>query len=239
MATVTIGNSPVHQSTVLTGVYGQTGSLWKACGFHTGTDFARNGYSSLPEVFAVASGTYIKSEWTNVLGNQVVIQDSSGMYWRYCHLSSVYSISAGTPVDTSTALGVMGETGSGAHGVHLHLEYSTSPYWTCSAFQNPSTALGIPNVSGTVVEYNGSVPPIPPPTPSTWIYQDAYNSQSQMENNANIVINLYRSMNINDDTIAGILGNMQSESTIQPILNEVGGGRWLWYSTMDSKIISY
>ena len=27
----------------------------------------------------------------------------------------------------------------------LHLEYSTSPKWTCSAFQNPSTALGIPN----------------------------------------------------------------------------------------------
>ena len=60
-----------------------------------------------------------------------------------------------------------------------------------------------------------------------------------MENNANIVINLYRSMNINDDTIAGILGNMQSESTIQPILNERGGGRRLWNCSMDSKIITH
>lgn len=170
MSTVTIGNSPVHQSTVLTGVFGQTGSSWKTCGYHTGTDFARNGYTSLPTVYAVCSGTFVKSEWTNVLGNQVVIQDSNtGHYWRYCHLSSVVSMAQGSPVDTNTALGVMGETGTGAHGVHLHLEYSTSQYWTCSAFMNPSNALGIPNVSGTIVEYNGSTPPVPPtpPTPGT------------------------------------------------------------------------
>lgn len=235
MATVTISNSPVHQSTVLTGIYGQVGQYWPTCGYHTGTDFARNGYTALPEVFAVCTGTYIKSEWTSVLGNQVVIQDSnSGMYWRYCHLSTVYSIATGTPVNTGTALGVMGETGSGAHGVHLHLEYSTAPSWGCAYFQNPSSALGIPNVSGTVVEYNGSVPPIPPPVPSTWIYQDAYNSQSEKENNANIVINLYRSLGINDDTIAGILGNMDSESTIQPHLTERGGGGGYRNRTVDA-----
>ena len=165
MAEVTISNSPVHQDTVLTGVYGQTGSSWKTCGYHTGTDFARYGYTTLPEVYAVESGTYIKSEWTNVLGNQVVIQDSSGMYWRYCHLSSVYSIASGTPIDRSTALGVMGETGSGAHGVHLHLEYGTSEFWGCAYFENPSNALGIPNVSGTVVHYDGSTPPGPTPPP--------------------------------------------------------------------------
>ena len=167
MSTVTIGNSPVHQSTVLTGVFGQTGSSWKTCGYHTGTDFARNGYTSLPTVYAVCSGTFVKSEWTNVLGNQVVIQDSNtGNYWRYCHLSSVVSMAQGSPVDTNTALGVMGDTGTGAHGIHLHLEYSTSQYWTCSAFMNPSNALGIPNVSGTVVEYNGSTPPVPPTPPT-------------------------------------------------------------------------
>lgn len=33
MAEVTISNSPVHQDTVLTGVYGQTGSSWAACRF--------------------------------------------------------------------------------------------------------------------------------------------------------------------------------------------------------------
>lgn len=44
-----------------------------------------------------------------------------------------------------------------------------------------------------------------------------------MENNADIVINYYRSQGINDKTIAGILGNMQAESSINPEREEVGG----------------
>ena len=43
-----------------------------------------------------------------------------------------------------------------------------------------------------------------------------------MQNNANLVINYYRGQGVNDNTIAAILGNMQAESTIEPILNERG-----------------
>ena len=48
-------------------------------------------------------------------------------------------------------------------GIHLHLEYATSPVWSYDYFLNPSDALGIPNVRGTIVHYDGS---IPPPTPT-------------------------------------------------------------------------
>ena len=50
-----------------------------------------------------------------------------------------------------------------------------------------------------------------------------------MENNASCAINFFRSQGIADKTIAAILGNMQSESTIQPILNERGR----WWSGLD------
>lgn len=56
-----------------------------------------------------------------------------------------------------------------------------------------------------------------------WISRNGYLTQSEMENNADIIINYYRSININDKTIAGILGNMQAESTLSPTLEEVGG----------------
>lgn len=49
-----------------------------------------------------------------------------------------------------------------------------------------------------------------------WIDDDRYLNQSEMENNADIVISYYRSIGINDKTIAGILGNMQAESTLSP-----------------------
>lgn len=57
-----------------------------------------------------------------------------------------------------------------------------------------------------------------------WVSDDRYLTQSEMENNANIIINYYRGVGINDCTIAAILGNMQAESTLSPGLNERGGG---------------
>lgn len=58
----------------------------------------------------------------------------------------------------------------------------------------------------------------------SWISADRYLTQSEMENNADIIINYYRSQGINDSTIAAILGNMQAESTLSPVLTERGGG---------------
>lgn len=57
-----------------------------------------------------------------------------------------------------------------------------------------------------------------------WIDDDRYLTQSEMENNANIIIAYYRSLGIEDRTIAALLGNMQAESTLSPGLNERGGG---------------
>lgn len=67
-----------------------------------------------------------------------------------------------------------------------------------------------------------------------WISRSGALTQSEMENNADIVIAYYRSLNINDKTIASILGNMQAESSINPERQEVGRTR-LWTSTMDAR----
>lgn len=59
----------------------------------------------------------------------------------------------------------MGSTGNST-GVHLHLEASTTEAWQCSSFVDPGAPLGIPNVRGTIVEYDGSTPPTPPIPPT-------------------------------------------------------------------------
>lgn len=56
-----------------------------------------------------------------------------------------------------------------------------------------------------------------------WVSRNGALTQSEMENNADIIISYFRSQGLNDSTIAGILGNMQAESTLSPILQEVGG----------------
>lgn len=164
MAEVTINNSPVHSDTILTAVYGETGPNWSR--FHTGTDFAPHGSTPAnPNLYSVCSGTVYSKTYDGTLGNQIIIQDSqTGNYWRYCHMQNASPLNVGDTVNTNTIVGIMGATGN-VTGIHLHLEYATSPIWNYDTFLNPSEALGIPNERGTIVHWDGSIPP-EPPTPT-------------------------------------------------------------------------
>lgn len=72
-------------------------------------------------------------------------------------------LAIGDNVTTGTIVGKMGQTGN-AFGIHLHLELSDVSYWdtTRTHFQNPLIALGIPDERGTIVHFDGEVPPVPP-----------------------------------------------------------------------------
>lgn len=110
MAEVTINNSPVHTDTILTGVYGQTGSSWATCGFHTGTDFAP--YGNTPSInaplYSVCNGEVVQVRYENVLGNVIVIKETnSNRYWRFCHMNSSSPLSVGSTVTTSSIVGYM------------------------------------------------------------------------------------------------------------------------------------
>lgn len=158
MAEVTINNSPVHSQSILTAVYGETGPSWQR--FHTGIDFAPYGTTPAnPELYSVCSGTVYSKTFDNTLGNQILIQDVYGKYWRYCHMKDPSTLNVGDIVNTLTKVGIMGDTGN-VTGIHLHLEYATTSTWNYDTFLNPATALGIPNERGTIVNYSGIVPPI-------------------------------------------------------------------------------
>lgn len=75
------------------------------------------------------------------------------------------NVTLGQQVTLQTRLGFMGMTGN-ATGIHLHLECSTTLAWRCDTFLNPATIIGIPNVDNTIVHYDGTTPPVPPPTPT-------------------------------------------------------------------------
>lgn len=130
MAEVTISNSPVHSDTILTGVYGQTGSSWQTCGFHTGTDFAPTGStpSSGAQLFSVCNGTVVQKRFENVLGNIVLIQDSAtGNYWRYCHMLNESPLAVGASVTTATVVRQHGRNWNRS-------SWRTSPFRICFKF---------------------------------------------------------------------------------------------------------
>lgn len=56
-----------------------------------------------------------------------------------------------------------------------------------------------------------------------WVVANRTLTQSEMENNADIIIAYYRSLNYSDETISAILGNMQWESSLSPHRTEYQG----------------
>lgn len=52
--------------------------------------------------------------------------------------------------------------------------------------------------------------------PTNWISKNAYLSQSEMENNAKLIYSYFKGKGWTLNAIAGMLGNMQQESTINP-----------------------
>lgn len=72
-----------------------------------------------------------------------------------------------------------------------------------------------------------------------WIGRNSGLTQSEMENNADIVVEYYRNKRYDDNTIAALLGNMQAESTINPNRYEggVGPGYGLVQWTPQSNLI--
>lgn len=100
---------------------------------------------------------------TPSLGNQVqILDDETGLYYRYCHMyPNSVTLNVGDRVNIGDRIGVMGTTGNST-GTHLHLECTTTKAWQCSSFVNPGIYIGIPNIRGTVVDYDGSIEPIPP-----------------------------------------------------------------------------
>lgn len=57
-----------------------------------------------------------------------------------------------------------------------------------------------------------------------WISKTGLLTSSEMENNAKLFWNVFSGLGYHINTIAALAGNAQAESTINPGLNEVGGG---------------
>ena len=103
MAEVTINNSPIHSDSIITALYGETGSSWS--GIHTGSDFAPYGSTPAnPDLYSVCSGVVVDvidydPIIDQALGNQVVIRDNStNYYWRYCHMATPSPLGIGDNV---------------------------------------------------------------------------------------------------------------------------------------------
>jgi hypothetical protein len=113
------------------GVFGDWSQLRKNAGLgpHRGVDFSafhadRLGLSHTYRSVTDGVVTNTTARFNPVLGHVVEVLDYEGWYWLYCHNSKVL-VQPGDRVTAGvTPLAVMGETGTAAQAVHLHLALS-------------------------------------------------------------------------------------------------------------------
>lgn len=94
---------------------------------HKGIDYHKRPAS---EVIAAGNGliktlAYRKKDF----GHWIIIDHGAGVYTAYGHLATVnHRLRVGAPIKQGQTLGIMGETGAGARGVHLHFEVRKGNY---------------------------------------------------------------------------------------------------------------
>ena len=110
----------------ITGRFGTLSEFRRARGMqaHSGVDWARPEGTPIP---ALASGTIVLQQFSQVLGNVSVLRvmgnDKKLYYIGYCHLKAE-GLEVGQKVKEGDTIGFVGNTGSASSGAHLHLTVS-------------------------------------------------------------------------------------------------------------------
>lgn len=154
---------PLPRKFNITTPYGVTGSAWKACGRHTGADFAAPAGTPL---YAAIAGTIRHRNYGSAFGRyQFAISPSAGQPFAsdevfYAHCAS--RLPDGTEVQVGDKVGTVGYEGNvyppGPQGAHLHFEFHAGKNtWNCGVMRNPQSVL----------DHGGSV--APPPS-SGWMF---------------------------------------------------------------------
>ena len=89
----------------------------KASTNHKGTDYAIPYGTAIP---AFDNGVVVANSQDSVSGNYVIMQNSNGYRFSFCHLKSKSPLSVGDAVKPGTTMGFVGSTGAST-GPHLHL----------------------------------------------------------------------------------------------------------------------
>lgn len=148
-----------------------TSAWWEQPRNHRGIDLAT--YSSAGTnvpLYSMCDGfVYYVGYDSGGYGNYIIMKDgTTGMGFLYGHLRDYPSLNVGDTVQIGQQVGIEGTTGSSS-GIHLHLEMQdiSQHEWQYQApkevYTNPADFMGIPNVEGITVYYDGTpVPPVPP-----------------------------------------------------------------------------
>ena len=100
--------------------------------YHNGIDLGWRTDEEQNKVYSNCYGTVVEVQrnqphepGSRKWGNYVLVKHINGMYSRYCHLQNNIPVNVGDIVDSSTCIGIEGDSGD-AEFRHLHFEVATA-----------------------------------------------------------------------------------------------------------------
>jgi len=104
-------------------------------------------------VYACADGTVAATGWNDANGNFVILKHTIGgrTLSFYCHLDSI-SAAQGRAVTVGERIGVVGDTGSGSKGAHLHFTF-VDTLWSKGGYYGYTPYTGSESVTYDGVTY--------------------------------------------------------------------------------------
>lgn len=208
---------PTTQGLPITSRYGYRGDIGVPGASHWHWAIDIGGGTTNHPIYATQSGIVRDNRWTDGGGWGIVLEHTGDSYWsKYIHLSVRSPIEIGTSVLEGQVIGTMGTTGISS-GIHLDFSVSTNNTWGFDT-----------DPQGTVdpeLYLQGASDPPTTDLPEQ-IGGNRYLNRQEMENNATIIWYHLMQNGWTMQSVAGMLGNMESESTINPeIWQDLATGR--------------
>lgn len=135
--------------------YRRAGKWWRACGWHTGVDFAAP--TGTPVVAARPGVTRWRNYGSAFGSRQLAVVCADGSEDFYAHMHT--RVPAGRAVAAGDPVGTVGARGN-VTGPHLHFErHARAGSWSCTNMRDPQTSIDHEEDDDMGVEYHYSGKP--------------------------------------------------------------------------------
>jgi|GEM_PF-320489 phage tail tape measure protein len=201
------------------------GTLYGNIG-HTGIDVQPTNFrdfnSEKVGVHTISDGTVEVVSYTGIGGNYVLIDMGSGKHAYYGHLREA-TVKQGDQVKKGDQIGILGNTGA-TTVYHVHFEVQENPPNLATKDSSPYLGKDVLN-NGDIIRVNDKL--------ETHVESSGKSNCSEVNGidkdlvgneNSEKVWNFFKKRGFSPEATAGIMGNFQRESGMNPAITEIGNG---------------
>ena len=201
------------------------GTLYGNIG-HTGIDVQPTNFRDFSSekvgVHTISDGTVEAVAYTGIGGNYVLIDMGNGKHAYYGHLREA-TVKQGDTVKKGDQIGILGNTGA-TTVYHVHFEVQENPPSLATKDSSPYLGKEVLN-NGDIIRVSDKLEThVESSSNKNCNGVNGIDTDLVGSDNAEKVWNFFKKQGFSAEATAGIMGNFQRESGMNPAITEIGNG---------------